>query len=170
VNQRATSPHTAARLGLGLALAAVLATTVGIGAVGAAFLGHETPAIEISGGEAIELAGLMPGDTREAAVLQLKAGGSVTYRMRVEWTGSADLARQLDLTLTDATGAVLYRGSLAEAHVGGAGWTSELDRQLADGDVDSIVASAQLPLDAGNDVQGAAVTAHVVVELAESVG
>jgi hypothetical protein len=89
--------------------------------------------------------------------------------MRVEWTGSAALARQLTLTLTNTAGSVLYRGPLAEARVGGDGWTSELDRRLGDGQVDSIVASAQLPLDASNDVQGAAVTAHLVLELTESV-
>ena len=169
VNKTAIAPN-AARLGLGIALAAVLATTIGIQAVGAAFLGHETPAIEISGGDTFELAGLMPGDARDVAIINLKAGGSVTYRMRVEWTGSAELARQLTLTLTNTAGSVLYRGSLADAHVGGTGWTSELDRELGDGQVDSIVASAQLPLDASNDVQGAAVTAHLVLELTEPAG
>ena len=169
MNKTTTAPGTAARLGLGIAFAAVLATTIGVHAVGAAFLGHETPAIQVSGGDTFELAGLMPGDAREAAVINLKAGGSVTYRMRVEWTGSAALARQLTLTLTNTAGSVLYRGPLAEARVGGDGWTSELDRRLGDGQVDSIVASAQLPLDASNDVQGAAVTAHLVLELTEGV-
>ena len=168
VNKTAGAPNTAARLGLGLALATILATTIGIRAVGAAFL--TTPVIETSGGEAFELAGLMPGDAREAAVVSLKAAGSVTYRMRVEWTGSADLARELNLTLTDTAGSVLYRGSLAEAHVGGAGWTSALDRSLGDGQVDSIVATANLPLDASNSVQGAAVSAHIVLELTENAG
>jgi hypothetical protein len=170
VSKTSSAQGTAVRLGLGIALAAVLATTIGIRAVGAAFMGHETPAIEISGPDTFELAGLMPGDAREAAVINLKAGGSVTYRMRVQWTGSAALARQLNLTLTNTAGTVLYRGSLAEAHVGGTGWTSQLNRQLSDGQVDSIVASAQLPLDAGNDVQGAAVTAHLVLELTENAG
>lgn len=170
MNKTTTAQGTAARLGLGIAFAAVLATTIGIRAVGAAFTGHETPAIEISGPATFELGGLMPGDARQAAVIGLKAGGSVTYRMRVEWTGSAELARQLNLTLTDTAGSVLYRGSLAEAHVGGSGWTTELDRQLGNGQVDSIVANAQLPLDASSDIQGAAVTAHLVLELTESVG
>jgi hypothetical protein len=170
VNKTTTAPNTAIRLGLGIAFAAVLATTIGIQAVGAAFIGHETPAIEVSGADTFELAGLMPGDARQAAVINLKAGGSVTYRMRVEWTGSAALARQLTLTLTSTAGSVLYRGSLAEAHVGGTGWTSQLDRQLGNGQVDSIVAVAQLPLDASNDVQGAAVTAHLVLELTENAG
>jgi hypothetical protein len=169
VNKTTTAQGSAARLGLGIALAAVLVTTIGIRAVGAAFVGHETPAIEISGGDALELGGLMPGDARQAAVIGLKAGGSVTYRMRVEWTGSAKLARQLSLTLTDAAGSVLYRGSLAEAHVGGNGWTTNLDRQLGNGQIDSIVATAQLPLDATSDLQGASVTAHLVLELTESV-
>ena len=90
--------------------------------------------------------------------------------MHVEWTGSAELARQLTLTLTNTAGSVLYRGSLADARIGGNGWTSELDRPLGDGQVESIVASAQLPLDATNDVQGAAVTAHLVVETTERAG
>jgi hypothetical protein len=170
VSKIATAPGTAARLGLGIALAAILATTLGIRVVGAAFLGDETPAIEVSGPETFELAGLMPGDARQAAVIGLKAGGSITYRMRVEWTGSGELARQLTLTLTNSAGSVLYRGSLAEARVGGNGWTSELDRRLGDGQVDSIVANAQLPLDATNDVQGAAVTAHLVLEMTENAG
>jgi hypothetical protein len=169
VSKTTTAQGTAARLGLGIAFAAILATTIGIRAVGAAFTGHETPAIEISGGDTLELGGLMPGDARQAAIIGLKAGGSVTYRMRVEWTGSAELARQLSLTLTDAAGTVLYRGSLAEAHVGGSGWMTNLDRQLGNGQVDSIVATAQLPLDATSDLQGASVTAHLVLELTESV-
>jgi hypothetical protein len=168
VNHAVTAPHTAARLGLGIALATVLAATIGIHAAGAAFL--TTPAVSVSGGDTFELAGLMPGDVRQAAVVQVKAGGSVTYQMHVEWTGSAELARQLTLTLTNAAGAVLYRGSLADARIGGNGWTSELDRPLGDGQVESIVASAQLPLDATNDVQGAAVTAHLVVETTEHAG
>jgi hypothetical protein len=168
VNKTAGTSITATKLGLGIALAAVLATTIGIRAVGAAFL--NTPVIETSGGEAFELAGLMPGDVREAAVVHIKAGGSVSYRIRVEWSGSADLARELNLTLVDTAGTVLYRGSLAEAHVGGQGWTSELDRRLADGQADAIVANAKLPLEASDKVQGAAVTAHIVLEVTESAG
>jgi hypothetical protein len=155
-----TRPNSAARLALGLVFAAGLAATIGIQAVGAAFVGHETPAFELTGGEAFELAGLMPGDARDAGVVHVTASGSVTYRVRVEWTGSAELARELNLTLTDAAGSVLYRGPLGDAH---------LDRQLIAGEAASIVARAELPLAAGDEVQGASLTARLVLELTESV-
>jgi hypothetical protein len=157
---RIASPSSAPRLVLGLVFAAALAATVGVGAVGAAFVGHETPTVDLTRGEAFELAGLMPGDVRDAGVVNLTPSGSVTYRLRVEWTGSAELARELNLTLTDAAGSVLYHGPLAGAH---------LDRHVIGGESVSIVAHAELPLAAGDEVQGASVTARLVLELTESV-
>jgi hypothetical protein len=157
---RIASPSSAPRIALGLVFAAALAATVGVGAVGAAFVGHETPAVELTGGEAFELAGLMPGDVRDAGVVHVTASGPVTYGVRVEWTGSAELARELNLTLTDAAGSVLYRGPLADAH---------FDGRLVAGHAASIVARAELPLAAGDEIQGASVTARLVLELNESV-
>jgi hypothetical protein len=155
-----TRPDNAVRLALGLVFAAGLAATIGVGAAGAAFVGHETPATEVTGAGAFELAGLMPGDVREAGIVHLAANRPVTYRLRVEWTGSAELAQELEVTLTDAAGSRLYRGSLAAAHV---------DGQLAGGQAESIVARVRLPLAAGDEIQGASVTAGMVLELTESV-
>jgi hypothetical protein len=124
--------------------------------------------LEVSGNETLDLAGLGPGSAPITNVIGLHASGSLTYRVRSEWSGSAVLARTLELTLTDSTGHLIYRGPFGGARVGGSGWDTALDLRLTDGQAESIAMTVSLPLSAGNEIQGAELSARLVVEATES--
>ncbi len=88
----------------------------------------------------------MPGASPVTRTISLHATGSLTYRLRSEWSGSDALARTLELTLTDSTGRVMYRGPFDAAHVGDTGWETASDLRLADDQVESIAVGISLPL------------------------
>ena len=125
--------------------------------------------LAVSGNELLDLGGLAPGSDPTRKVISLHATGSLTYRVRTEWTGSAVLARTLQVTLTDSTGRVMYQGPFDGARVGDTAWETALDLRLADGENDSIALALSLPISAGNEIQGAQLSAHVIVEATESV-
>jgi hypothetical protein len=125
--------------------------------------------LAVAGAELLDLAGLAPGSDPTRKVISLHATGSLTYRVRSEWTGSAALARTLELTLTDSSGRVLYQGPFDSAHAGDTGLATALDLRLADGQDESIGLAISLPISAGNEIQGAELSARMIVEATESV-
>jgi len=159
----------ATRLAIALAAAATLGSALALPAAAHGLFDRPKPGLEVSGNETIDLAGLVPGASPVTRTISLHATGSLTYRLRSEWSGSDALARTLELTLTDSTGRVMYRGPFDAAHVGDTGWETASDLRLADGQVESIAVGISLPLAAGNDVQGAGLSAHLIVEATESV-
>ncbi|MGZ8566731.1 MAG: hypothetical protein ACXWXS_06740 [Actinomycetota bacterium] len=159
--------HLAIALVAALALGSAVALPVAASGLSGLF-DRPTASLEVSGIQTLGFAGLMPGGRSATEVIELRASGSLTYRVRSEWSGSAELAQALQLTLTASTGRVIYQGPLDGAHVCGTGRASALDLRLADGQVETIAVSALLPLSAGNEVQGAELTAHLVVEATES--
>jgi hypothetical protein len=83
--------------------------------------------LAVTGNEMLDLAGLAPGSDPTRKVISLHATGSLTSRVRTEWTGSAVLARTLQVTLTDSTGRVMYQGPFDGARVGDTAWGTALD-------------------------------------------
>jgi hypothetical protein len=156
-------------LAIALAAAATLGLALALPAAAHGLFDRPKANLEVAGNETIDLAGLAPGDSPVTKVISLRATGSLTYRLRSEWSGSNALAQTLELTLTDSTGRVMYRGPFDAAYVGGTGWETALDLRLADGQVESIAVGISLPLSAGNEVQGAELSAHLLVEATESV-
>lgn len=155
-------------LGIAFAAAVALASAAALPAAAHGLFDRPRASLEVSGNGTLGVGGLMPGDRFGTEVVRLRATGSLTYRLRSEWSGSAELAQALQLTLTDSTGRVMYQGPLDGAHVGGTGWASALDLRLADGQVETIAVAVLLPLSAGNEVQGAELSAHLIVEATES--
>ena len=107
---------------------------------------------------------MVPGDLAPTQTIELRATGAMRYRMLVAYAGSQNLAEALVMTLTTADGLVMYRGPLAGAKVGGTGWPSGADPALAYGQMTTVLVSVMLPLDAGNEVQGASLTFSMVVD------
>lgn len=122
------------------------------------------PELRITGGSPVTVSGMVPGDLAPTQMIELRATGAMRYRMLVAYAGSQNLAEALVMTLTTADGSVMYRGPLAGAKVGGTGWPSGADPALADGQMTTVLASVMLPLDAGNEVQGASLTFSIVVD------
>ncbi len=122
----------------------------------------------MAGNEPIDFAGLAPGSRPVTRLIGLRASGALTYRLRSDWSGSAVLAQALELTLTDSAGRVMYRGPFDGARIGGTGWKTALDLRLTDGQIESIAMTISLPLSAGNEVQGAELSAQLLVEATES--
>ncbi|MEX2245107.1 MAG: hypothetical protein WEC75_00300 [Dehalococcoidia bacterium] len=112
--------------------------------------------LEISGADSISFAGLVPGALAPMQLIEMRATGAVAYQVSAEWDGSEALASVMEVTLTDAAGKILYSGPLSEVGVA-------VDSEMEDGQTETIGVVAQLPLSAGNDVQGAALTTRIVV-------
>ena len=111
--------------------------------------------------EEIRIAGLMPGGSMTRAVA-VDGTGSVKYDIGLDWSGSADLAEQLMVTITDSDGAVLYGGTLSDFD--GAAPAGLAGRMVSETGPETISVEALLPLSAGNEVQGAELQIQVVVE------
>lgn len=157
------SVGTRLRLGLGLLVLLLVATWQLAAAF--AYPTEGDGALRLSGSDSFVLAGLMPGDAIAPVVLTLRADGPVRYRVHVTWTGSLALASQAVLTL-DVTGPGpgSFRGALADAHLGGLAPGSALDLRLDAGQTATLTIAGQVPLSAGNDLQGAELSARVVVD------
>lgn len=111
--------------------------------------------------EEIMIAGLVPGDSMTRAIT-VDGTGSVRYDIDLDWSGSAKLASQLMVTITDSEAAVMYRGTLSDLE--GAAPANLAGRSLSELDPETITVAVQLPLSAGNEVQGAELQIQVVVE------
>lgn len=153
---------------IAFAAAVTIGSALALPAAAHGLFDRPTANLEVTGNEMPDLAGLAPGSRPTTRVIGLHATGSLTYRLRSEWSGSAALARELELILTDSTGRVIYKGPFDGAHVGDTGWKTTLDLRLADGQVESIGVSVALPISAGNEVQGAELSAHLIIEATES--
>lgn len=157
------SVGTRLRLGLGLLILLLVATWHLAAAFAYPTEGDGT--LRLSGSDAFVLAGLMPGDAIAPVVLTLHANGPVRYRVHIAWTGSLALASQAMLTLDVAgPGPGSYRGALADAHLGGLGAGSALDLRLEAGQTATLTIAGQVPLSAGNELQGAELSARVIVD------
>jgi hypothetical protein len=159
----------AASLVLALAAAATTASALAVPAAAHGLFDRPQASLEVVGNGPIDLAGLAPGSRPVTRVIGLHATGAMTYRVRSDWSGSAALARTIELTLTDSKGGVMYRGPFDGARVGGTDWETALDLHLTDGQAESITMAISLPLSAGNEVQGAELSAQLLVEATESV-
>ena len=85
--------------------------------------------------------------------------------MHVEWTGSQALADQVLVTVTlQDSGQTLYQGPIGALRTGGTTWGSPLDQTLRDGRAERVSITGELPLSAGNDVQGASLSVRVIVD------
>jgi hypothetical protein len=125
--------------------------------------------LDLSGDDTFELGGLMPGDRIVPHALVLNATGELDYRMHVEWTGSQALADQVQVTVTlQETGRTLYQGPIGALSIGGSSSGSPLDEPLRDGQAERVSITGGLPLSAGNDVQGATLSVHVIVDSVQS--
>jgi hypothetical protein len=158
-----------AALALSLAAIATLGSALAVPAAAHGLFDRPKSSLEVVGNEPLDLAGLGPGSRPVVRVVGLHATGALTYRLRSDWSGSAALARTLELTMTDSKGRLMYQGPFDGARVGGTGWETGLDLHLTDGQAESITMAFSLPLSAGNDVQGAELSAQVLVEATESV-
>jgi hypothetical protein len=125
----------------------------------------ERPALHVTGSPLADVAGIMPGSTLPGGALAIRAEGTLEYRLRASWSGSAALARQLVVMLSLADGTVLYRGPLDGAGIGGDA-PGQARRLFGDTD-ETLVVTALLPLTAGNEVQGASLVVTWTVEASE---
>jgi hypothetical protein len=132
--------------------------------------GARANGFRVSGGTPVVVAGMMPGDRTPTQTIELRASGSVRYRLRVEYTGSELLAGGLVMTVLAGDGSELYRGSLTDASAGGTGWPSSADLALADGGTATISLWATLPIDAPNGIQGARLEFSLIVQSFEDTG
>jgi hypothetical protein len=84
--------------------------------------------------------------------------GNATYAVRSVTTGSNRLAQLLLIEITSqASGAVVYRGSLADAAIDGALGVGSFPGTRA---AETFIVTGQLPATAGNEMRGA----HLGVE------
>lgn len=151
-------PRHLALIGLATALFGISISTVPV--LAAAGFEESAGQLQVSGEASLAIDGLVPGGRSSTRSLEVRAGTAIEYAVRIDWEGSAALAEQLEISMTDGDGAAVYTGPLS----GAAGFVSGEMGRLAAGEVDEIAFSAHLPLTAGNEVQGAALTIHVVVE------
>ena len=135
---------------------ALLCLSVAFGAMAMTDFDRPQAALEIRGADLLSFAGLVPGDKAPIQMIEMRATGAVAYRVSAEWDGSEALASVMEVTLTDAAGEVLYRGGLSDMVVAD-------EREMEDGQIETIRVVAQLPLSAGNDIQGSALTTRIVV-------
>lgn len=135
---------------------ALLCLSVAFGAMAMTDFDRPQAGLEISGADLLSFAGLVPGDRAPIQVIEMRATGAVAYQVSAEWDGSEALASAMEVTLTDAAGEVLYRGPLSDVAVAAG-------MEMEDGQIETIGVVAQLPLSAGNEIQGAALTTRIVV-------
>jgi hypothetical protein len=147
---------------LALILVAVLAPATAA-AVSATF-SPNPDGPRVTTGPTITVSGMMPGDQAPAPTIELRADRAMRYRMHVTYAGSQVLAGTLEMTIVGADGSALYQGPLADAKVGGTGWSSDADLALAAGQTATISVSVSLPLEAGNEVVGASLQFSLVIE------
>jgi hypothetical protein len=125
--------------------------------------GSPDGSLGVSAGPIALVSGWMPGDSGVIQVVELRATVETRYQMRLEYSGSQNLAEILVITITDSSGTELYRGPLAGAAVGGASASSEADPVLADGQTEVISITATLPLDASRETAGTSLDFTTVV-------
>lgn len=146
-----------------LGLAALAAIAVPAAAADLPF--RAGPTLTVSGTQPIEIGDLMPGDTLPAQTITIAATGTVRYTLRSRIAGSAALAHLVDVTIVSRTsGAVLYKGPLADAVIGTR--APSPPHTLTD-ETDVLLVETWLPASAGNAVQGASLTIQWVVQATE---
>jgi hypothetical protein len=150
-------PHSPRRIALTALGGALLGMSIALPAMAMSAVSRAETAFEVTGADSRSFAGLVPGDRAPTQVIEMRATGSVTYQVSVEWDGSEALASVLEMTLTDTAGDVLYSGPLSDVRIAA-------DAELADGQIETIAVVTELPISAGNEIQGAALTARVVIQ------
>jgi hypothetical protein len=149
------------RVGLALACAGMTAfAVIAVPAAAADLRFRESPTLTVSGPSAVEIEGLMPGDVLPPQAIAIWATGAVRYRLRSIVVGSAELARLMTVTIVARrSGALLYRGSLADADIG-----TGADALLVTDATDVLDIEVVLPVSAGNEVQGTRLTLRWEIE------
>lgn len=152
-------PHSPRRIARTALVGALLGMSIALPTMAMAMsdVSRTETAFEITGADSFSFAGLVPGDRTPTQVIEMRATGSVTYQVSVEWDGSEALASVLEITLTDSAGDVLYSGPLSDVRIAA-------DAELADGQIETIAVATELPISAGNEILGAALTARVVIQ------
>ena len=127
---------------------------------------HDTPSLRVSGTQPREMGELMPGGQLPGMTITVVVTGSLAYQLHVKTTGSEALARLLAVTIVaQPSGAIVYRGPLAEAAIGGAGSASP--GRTLNNETETLEVTGSLPLTAGNEVQGARLTVEWTVQATE---
>jgi len=143
----------------GLAFGLTLLALTALAQVTPVFAGFAVEApisVTVTGGELGEAAGLMPGDRITLTPIVIEArGGDMLYALHADVLGPDQLIRQVHATARTADGALLYDGPLARLSIG-AGAIGFPERRLAAGTTERLFVTITVSLDAGNEIQGAA--------------
>jgi hypothetical protein len=112
--------------------------------------------VTVTGGELGESAGLMPGDRITLPPIVIDAsGGDMLYALHADVLGPDQLIRQAHATARTADGVLLFDGPLARLSIG-ADAVGFPERRLAAGTAERLSVTIAVSLDAGNEIQGAA--------------
>jgi len=143
----------------GLAFGLTLMTLMGFVQVAPALAGLDAEApvsVTVTGGELGGSVGLMPGDRIALTPIVIEAsGGDMLYALQADVLGPDALIRQVHATARTADGALLYDGPLARLSIG-AGAIGFPERRLAAGTAERLSVTITVSIDAGNEIQGAA--------------
>lgn len=142
-------------LAFGLALLALTALVQAAPAF-AGFAAEAPVSVTVTGGELGESSGLVPGDRIPLTPIVIEArGGDMLYALHADVHGPVQLIRQVHATARTADGALLYDGALARLSIG-AGAIGFPERRLAAATAERLSVTIAVSLDAGNEIQGAA--------------
>ncbi len=143
----------------GLALGLTFMAFTGLVQVTPALAGitAEAPvSVTVTGGELNGSAGLTPGDRIPLTPIVIGARrGDMLYALHADVRGPDQLIRQVHATARSADGALLYDGPLARLSIG-ADAMGYPERRLAAGTAERLSVTIAVSLDAGNEIQGAA--------------
>ncbi len=122
----------------------------------AGFAAEAPVSVTVTGGELGGSAGLMPGDRITLTPIVIEArGGDMLYALHADVLGPDELIRQVHATARTADGTLLYDGPLARLSIG-SGAFGFPERRLAAGMAERLSVTIAVSLDAGNEIQGAA--------------